>query len=69
MDMNALIDAFGSSNLSNKDFHTQKGRFDNESVARVTPSFGRELLTIFGKMETSASSTVSSPLPAITSYT
>ena len=70
MDMNTLLDALGSSHLSDKDFlderyHAQKGRFENESAARVAASFGRELPTIFGKMESSASGTASSPLPCL----
>ena len=73
MDMNTLLDALGSSHLSDKDsiderYHAQKGRFENESAARVVASFGRELPTIFVKMETSTSTTTSSPLPAVKSY-
>lgn len=59
MDTNTLLDALGSSRLSNKDFidetyHAQKNRFENESTARVAVFFGLELVTIFGKVETSA---------------
>ena len=73
MDMNTLLDALGSSHLSDKDFldekyHAQKGRFENESAACVVASFGRELPTIFGKMEISSSTTASSPLSAVKSY-
>ena len=73
MDLNTLLDALRSSHLSDKDFidekyHAQKDKFENESAAKVAVSFGPELPTIFGKMETSASSTASSPLPALKSY-
>ena len=73
MDMNTLSDALGSSHLSDKEFfderyHAQKGRFENESAARVAASFDRELPTIFGKIETSTSTTTSSPLPVVKSY-
>ena len=77
MDMNTLLYTLGSFylsfHLSDKDFidekhYAQKGRFENESVARVTTSFGQELPTIFGKMKISASSTVSSSLLAVKSY-
>ena len=72
MDMNTLLDALGSSHLLDKDFidekyHTQKDRFENESAARVA-SFGWELPTIFAKMATSTSATVSSHLPVVKSY-
>ena len=60
MNMNTLFDDLGS---SSKDFigekyHAQKNRFENEPAARMVTSFGRELPTIFGKKETSASSTI-----------
>ena len=73
MDINTSLDALGSSHLSDKDFidekyHAKRGRFENESTARVTASFGRELPTIFSKIGTSAFATVYSPLPAVNSY-
>ena len=73
MDMNTLLDVLGSSHLSDKDFidekyHAQKGRFENESAARVAVSFGHELPTIFGKIKTSTSATTSCPLPAVKIY-
>ena len=73
MNIHTLLDYLGSFHLSNKDFidekyHATRGRFDNESTARVAASFGRELPTIFGKMDTSTTTSTSSPLSTIKSY-
>ena len=70
IEINTLLDDLGPSCLSDKDFidekyHTTRGRFENESAARVAASFGRERPTIFGKMDTSTTTSASSPLPAI----
>ena len=58
MDVNTLLDALDSSRLFDKNFidekyHAQKGKFKNETTARVAASFGRELLTVFGKVDSS----------------
>ena len=73
MDLNTLLDALGSSHLADKDFidekyHATRGKFENESTTRVVVSFGRGLPTIFGKMDSSTSSSASSPLPTVKSY-
>ena len=74
MDVNILLDALGSSRLFDKNFidekyHAQKGKFKNETTARVAASFGRELLTVFGKVDSSVVvDNSSSPLPAIKTY-
>ena len=66
----------GSVQFSNRDFleekyHASCGKFDNEIVAWVSTSFGRELPTIFGCAESGSSDVPSSsvrPLLAIKSY-
>ena len=74
MNLNILLDALGFSHLSNKYFIDEKynittGRFEKESAASVSVSFGRELQIIFRKMDSTTTSSTSSPLPSIKSYT
>ena len=74
MDVITLLDALGSSHLSDKDFidekyHAQKGKFENKSATRVAASFGRDIPTVFGKVDSSSIvDASSSPLPAVKTY-
>ena len=74
IDVNILLDALGSSNLSDKDFigdkyYAQKGKLENESAARIDASLGREFPIVFGKVDsTVAVDDSSSPFPNIITY-
>ena len=75
-DVIIIFDALGSIHLSNRDFleekyHASRGKFNNEIAARVSAFFDRELLTIFGRAESTSGDVYSSsvhPLPVIKSY-
>ena len=74
MDLNTLLYVLRSSHLSDEDFTDEKyyatrEKLENESAARVYVSFGRDLPTIFGNMDSATSTSDSSPLPSVKSYT
>ena len=74
MNVNTLLDALGSSHLYDKDFidekyHAQKGKFEKKSSARVTASFGKDIPTVFGKVDSSSVvGASSSPLSTVKTY-
>ena len=75
-DVITLLDLIGTSNLSDGSFldgqyKTSRANYVNDSVARCAASFGRELPTLFGRVEpSSASGYLAStyPLPSIHDY-
>ena len=75
-DVITLLDTLGSVHLSNREFleqkyHASRGKFDNEISARVSTSFGCELLTIFGRAESASGGVTASSvhhLPTVKYY-
>ena len=73
MDLKTLLDALGSFHLSDKDvidetYHDTRYRFENKSAAKVAAFFERDLPTILWKMDSTTTTTASSPSPSIESY-
>ena len=70
------MDLIGTSNLSDGDFldgqyKASRANYVNDSAARCSPSFGRELPTSFGRVEPSSVGghlTSTHPLPSIHDY-
>ena len=72
MDAPILLDMVTSSNMLDKEFldekyQTSRGKFENETSAKVAASFNRELLSIFGRVDSTSSGRLVSthPLPLI----
>ena len=73
MDVPILLDIVTSSNMSDKEFLDEKyqasrGRFENETVAKIAASFNRELPSIFGRVDSTSSGgqlASTHPLPLI----
>ena len=60
MDVPILLDMVTSPNMSDKEFLDEKyqaarGRFENETVAKVAASFNREIPSIFGRVDSTPS--------------
>lgn len=78
LDSISLLDFIGASNLPDNDFADKKYRgaaranFVNDRDTRLSASFGRELQTLFGRVEPSATGgqpASTHPLPLIMLYT
>ena len=75
-DVMTLLDLLGTSNLSDNDFldgqyKATRANFVNDSAARCAASFGRELPTLFGRVEPSSFNgqlASTHPLPSIHAY-
>ena len=72
LDAPILLDMVTSSNMSDKEFLEEKfqasrGKFENETAAKVAASFNRELPSIFGRVDATSSGHLVSthPLPLI----